>query len=375
MRCLVVNSRQSKHPTGSQPWIVNTITAVRDCAAANYEIIASIGTTPWELVLWAGVQCNAKLHVICPCPVKQTELPLFGNCAAPIIKATKQHIIEQFSLCPERVTWHFIAQMPSRPKSSWNERDELAYHLATHVIPVSLRAESQWNTRMVDAPKPLINDYRVRYEPHCPRPQWEKRRPRNVPRLWPPGSLVHLTRACHGPWPGETRARYYQDIAASTGDYPRNALVTLCRIVDQRCILGSTFRAVASKPRVCFTQSSADQVVQLVRYRRRYARYSFEPYGIAIMPNAAARIAKPVLYTQTSRCPNKSNQAEHSWLSQGGGTDMHWASENEWRAENHVNLSEFRTDELLVIVATEHEQQQIQSRFPYHVVSLGYQPR
>ena len=375
MRCLVVNSRQSKQPTGTQPWVINTVAAVRDCAAANYEIIASLGTPFWELVLWAGVQCNAKLHVICPCPTKQTELLLPGDRMAPVTEAIKQYTIEQFSLRPERVTWHFVAHTPSRPKSSWNERDRLAYHLATHVVPVSLRAESQWNARMVEAPKPLINDYRVRYEPRCPKPQWEKRQPSNIAQLWPPGSLVHLTRSCHGPWPGETRARYYQDVVASSEDYPRNALATVCRIIEQRCILGSTFRAIASKPRVCFTQNSADKVVQLVRYRRRYARYCFEPYGIAIMPDAAVRIAKPVFYTQTSRRRSKSAEAELSWLRQGAGTNMHWASENEWRAPNHVNLGNFRTDELLVIVATEHEQRQVQPCCPYRVVSLGYQSR
>ena len=63
---LILNSRQSKTPVGTDPWIRNTIDAVKFAVDSGSPVIASIGMNTWELVLWAVGECDGSAIILCP---------------------------------------------------------------------------------------------------------------------------------------------------------------------------------------------------------------------------------------------------------------------------------------------------------------------
>lgn len=352
MRRLVVNSRQAKHPHGGLAWVQNTLRAVEDIARKGDELVASVGTSAWELPLAAAAMLGAKVTLVCPMAkgVRQED--------------ARELITEQFALAKGQVTWHWAIGHGRSAKSAWNTRDLDVLSLADMVMVVSVRGGGRWEWMLAEGHKPIAKDYEVSYEETRLGPGWQERSPIDLNEdLWPSGSIVHLTRACDGPWPGETRVQYYADVIASKETDPRGALATLTRMLEQSLIKGSLFRARGGVPRVCFTQSTPRQVIELVRYRKRYARYCFEPYGIALSPRVATQIAKPVCYSDDSTI---------DWLLQAKGRKGDWTAEREWRVLGDLQLGTIDPEEITVIVAMERDAKKVRQQYPYKVVNLGY---
>ena len=68
-RVAILNSRQSKTPLGSDPWVSQTLKAVNFAAGQDWTILSSVGMNTWELVTWAAGRSRAKLELILPIPI------------------------------------------------------------------------------------------------------------------------------------------------------------------------------------------------------------------------------------------------------------------------------------------------------------------
>jgi hypothetical protein len=174
--------------------------------------------------------------------------------------------------------------------------------------------------------------------------------------------LVHLTRGSDGPWPGEPSWEFYEDVVSSGESDARSAYETLRRIVDEGVIRGTSFRARGGKERVCFSACTASEALGLVRYRARYGRYAFEPYGVVILPGIAERIGRPVSYGSSERA---------DWLGQGEGEGGHWRREREWRAAGNVDLGTLDPGDVTLVTATEEEARRLGAESRYEVMSFG----
>lgn len=349
MRTLILSSAQRKWPCGRDPWVRATLRAVDDSVRKGHEIVTSIGLPSWELALWRAAFHGAFLHIVCPVSPKVDR-----DFAASAI-------VEDFALDRSRVRWHWVEAERRGRKAAWARRDEETIRVADHIRIVSVRPGGRLDALLRGHRDKCSTEYAVTYEGRSRSPRWENRMPLETAPAWPAGWLVHLTRASDGPWPGETRATFYASVSHSD-EYPRTALATLERIVTERRIRGSVFRSRSGVPRVCLTSADRGEVLGLVRFRARYARYSFEPYAVAIAGDAAWRLgARPVSYGR-----------EDGLFAQGEGVGGHWRREQEWRIPGDVELSELGRDEVMLVTATETEAVGLREWCPWGVVSFGY---
>ncbi len=334
---LILNSRQSKTPVGNDPWLKGTLTATKRIVEQGRTLLSSIGMNTWELSLWAVGECGGNAVIICP---SSSDSPPEEN-----VKS----IADNFQLDPDRHAWIFIrpAGQSRSGKAWWEARDWLAFGLADHLYPVSIRKKGRWVKWLAEGRSNQAIDERF-ISGHE-----EKRSRRSklvVPETcfscghWP--YLTHWTCRCHGPWPGERASDFYREIAASACEYPRSAKRSLARILEEDKLRGSGKRIRGGRPVVSFTELAPSDALPLMRWRKRYVRPTFEPYGIAIHKRAADKLGiRKVAYVLNGGKAS-TNEPE---FTQGYGTGD-WPAEAEWRASGDVDLSSIPPDDLLVLV-------------------------
>jgi len=341
---VVLNSRQTKTPVGDDPWVTNTIAAVNHAAESGFPIIVSVGMNTWEIALYAASQAQCPVVVLIS---KEKDRSTTDEIAASITR--------DFNLIPENITWMALQKIPGdrSRKGWWRKRDDLALSMADRVYPVSIRPSGNWDEFLESEDvrsKEIITEFRVDYP----------KRAKSIPIFpakfdiaevspWP--YITHWTRRSYTPWPGETSSEFYRDIVNSRGSYARSASAALKRILKEKRIRASTERIRDGGKAVAFTALPPDEAAQLMKWRRRYVRPTFEPYGISISIKAARNAGiRPVEYLPDGL----ESHATPFTLQQGIG-DGQWPAEAEWRALEDVELSQFAPGDIRILVPTEDE--------------------
>jgi hypothetical protein len=116
---------------------------------------------------------------------------------------------------------------------------------------------------------------------------------------------------------------------------------------------------------VAFTALAPSEAVPLMRWRKRYVRPTFEPYGIAICKMAAMDLGiRPVTYVESG-----SAASGDSVLTQGYGKGD-WPREAEWRALGDVDLNALGDHEAQVLVPTAAEADEFKRLTRFQVKAL-----
>ena len=150
-------------------------------------------------------------------------------------------------------------------------------------------------------------------------------------RTWDEDYLIHWTRACHGPWPGEDAAAFYDDLICSGDVYCRSALLTLQRILRERTLRASGWRIGGKRPMVAFTELSPIESLPLMRWRARWSQWSFEPHGVAFRRDwAISRGVRPVRYVAEEEW-RLIPVDERPFCHRRGRLATLWPAEREWR--------------------------------------------
>jgi hypothetical protein len=187
-----------------------------------------------------------------------------------------------------------------------------------------------------------------------------------VPEIHPWPYLTHWTRRCYGPWPGEKAADFYRHLAQSGDEYPRSARATLGRILEELRIRSSSERIRGGEVVVAFTALSPAEALPLMKWRPRYVRPTFEPYGICIHRKAAQTAGiQPVEYLPHEIKSHATPRA----LQQGFGRGL-WPVEAEWRALGDVDLSKIDPEMVRILVPTETEASLVSKLSKFRVVAL-----
>jgi hypothetical protein len=179
---------------------------------------------------------------------------------------------------------------------------------------------------------------------------------------------VHWTRTCPGKWPGEKSRNFYDDLLKNNTIYVRNACGTLGKIIREKKIRGSDWKTPGAITISAFTALSPGDAMALMRWRKRYGRYSFEPYGIAVRKEAMAALgAEEVLYTFGTEPSNSNRSFTHAAGEQG-----HWVFEKEWRVLGDVCLEAIARNDIIAIVpdrfAAKDLRKKITEDFPVHIL-------
>ncbi|MBF0530904.1 MAG: hypothetical protein HQK55_16875, partial [Deltaproteobacteria bacterium] len=182
--------------------------------------------------------------------------------------------------------------------------------------------------------------------------------------------LVHFTRACPGPWPGQGLADYYESLVAGREGAAHTAFDTLKRILAEGRLKASGRLIRGSFPVISFTSNGPTGLANLVRWRRTWQRWTVEPYGLIISRKKLRTLgATPVIYGdgQTwSRLPP--NQRYRFQMSSSGGQE--WRAEKEWRLSGDLELSLFASTELTIVLPSMREAEEISVTFGYPTLVL-----
>lgn len=344
IRVVILNSRQTKTPSGNDPWVSQTIKAVKYASENDYTLLTGTGMNTWELACWAsGLYDTAQIII--------SHIR-----SADQIPGIIENILSEFALKPARTAWLFYKsdEDARSPKANWPIRDKLALEIAHKILPVSIRPGGNLMT-LIDKYQfnenvEIINDFKCDYDI---KKQEQIFKPDHVQAAVPRKKwnfITHWTRTCHGPWPGETSAEFYKTLAESKNQYPNNTLETLKHILREDLIRGSGKNLRAGLSGVSFSSLHPADVLALMGWRKRLVRWNFEPYGIAISrPAAIAAGIQPVIYGRPELYEQLVKTDKPYFQSEGadGGS---WRDEKEWRYLGDINLGILNPADMRIIV-------------------------
>ncbi|MCA9415401.1 MAG: hypothetical protein KC917_03985 [Candidatus Omnitrophica bacterium] len=323
----VLNSSQGKQPTGSKPCVSGTVRAYTSIDS-DQVAITSVGINSWELSCHLA-QCRG-VSQICLVPLKSNN-NLEEEC---------EEILSQFDLDPGTVCFLGVSSQLGSVKGNWLKRDALAIDLADTVLPVSIRKGGKIENLILDLArqKKVCTDFQAEWEKSEPRqpyyldPEWIAERFGREMKGW----VFHWTRAADGSWPGEKKSEYYRDVLTSDKEYSRSARLTLERILSEGKIRASSRRIRGKSKVVAFSGLPPSESGHLFTWRKRYARFNAEPFGVGIHPDFAKEIGiQPVVYLRDGR----SGGEAPVHLRQSAGIVGDWPRERESRCLGDVDLS------------------------------------
>ncbi|MFG0266920.1 MAG: hypothetical protein ACF8AM_17480 [Rhodopirellula sp. JB055] len=165
--------------------------------------------------------------------------------------------------------------------------------------------------------------------------------------------LVHCTRRCDGPWPGQSWSQYRDEMLLGTDEAAsRETLDSLRRIVRMRRLIAGATTSKSEHRVVCLSAVPLPELLRRRTFRSHVSRWDYEPFGIAIRRSAASKIGlRPVVYGPVS--VRDGLPADERFLYQAEGRDQDWTAEKEWRSLGDVDLDSLDVDDVCVFVPSE----------------------
>ena len=184
------------------------------------------------------------------------------------------------------------------------------------------------------------------------------------------GRLMHFTRARPGPWPGQSIYDYYGSLLNGEPGAAHTGYDALKRILEEKLVRGSGLMTRGKVPVVSFTSLGAVSLGRLMRWRTSLARWTVEPYGLAVDKRALRRLgAQPVIYGDEEVLSKIPENARFRFQMQGRDGEA-WRAEKEWRLKGNLDLSLLEPRQLCVMVPGAREAEEIESLFGLQTVIL-----
>lgn len=359
---VILNSSQSKTPCGNDYWIQNTCLAVKELVNSGHVIITSLGLLTWELAVHLVQDADGRQVIISP---------IFDDADGANIF---QRTVDDFELDPSKVAMVFVKPDSSSrsPKDNWLKRDEAALSLSQHIFPISIRQNGRLHKLLASTAdtKKIDDKFKIEYQKSIVKPpQYDIKQARNEFPDW--DFITHWTRTHHGPWPGETSARFYRRLIKSGDEYPNNAFNTLLNMANERKIRASSNKIRNSHPVIGFSKASPMNILRLLRWCPRQVNWNFEPYGVAINRKAAEKLGiRPAIYgnDETYR---RLSEFDKPYFQNRGGVKVDWSLEKEWRNVGDLILGDLSENEMAYIVWKQDEAARMQSVTQARVFSFN----
>ena len=109
--------------------------------------------------------------------------------------------------------------------------------------------------------------------------------------------LYHYTRACAGPWPGETCREYLLNLLDESPLSGHSALETLIRILQEGFVRAGSKMVRCKDDVISWSSHPPGELFEMRKWNRGLARWTVEPYGIAVRRDILRSLgAKPAIY-------------------------------------------------------------------------------
>lgn len=357
-KAAILLSRQSMHPSGSTPWIINTCKALKWIKENNYILISSVGMQTWEMISAIASDLDITQEIYIPC-INEYDFNIQKNI-----------IIQQFEL--DKYKSQLFPIFPKLNHSHLHLRDEIVLGRAEILIPVSIRpggfmmAYLQANKNKQNIIEIYRTDYHERSEPVKYNINTNNFNPllNKIDNV----HLTHWTRTANSNWPDETKISFWHNIVTSP-EYPGTALNTLKHILSTGKIIASKRHMPVGVKAVSFTSLPVIEAISLMRWRARYREMSFEPYGIAIDKDWGIENGIFEVKYYDSKLKQKPS-LQDLWRSQSTGKKTDWQQESEFRYKNNFNLDFVPKDKIMAICYKPDEIKIIETDFGIKTISV-----
>ncbi|HBZ54837.1 MAG TPA: hypothetical protein DEO88_05485, partial [Syntrophobacteraceae bacterium] len=160
--------------------------------------------------------------------------------------------------------------------------------------------------------------------------------------------LYHYTRACPGPWPGQTEFEYLASVLDGEPSCGHSALDTLVRILTEGRIRGSHRLVRGLRAVISWTSRPPQELSAIRHWNRALGRWTFEPYGLAVNRQCLRKLgAKPAVYGADALFERLPPQ-ERFRFQVGNASRSLWRREREWRLLGDLQLDP-RLDVLILV--------------------------
>ena len=183
--------------------------------------------------------------------------------------------------------------------------------------------------------------------------------------------IVHYTRSCPAPWPGQSWAEYCESLVEDLPGASHTGFDTLIRILSEQRIRGSEKLIRGAHATVCFTECEPQELRRIIQWRKGLIRWSFEPYGVALARESLFKMgARPTIYAIEEAFEDLSNDLKHLFQFQRSHGKQ-WADEKEWRIKGDLCFADLDDRDIVVIVSTVREAETVRDNFNYNVALAG----
>ncbi|MBF0101563.1 MAG: hypothetical protein HQK77_11710 [Desulfobacterales bacterium] len=388
-RACVISSRKHKTINPKDAWIHTTYEAVQFLIQESYSLVTSLGNYAYELSAYTGIASNGKVIFIL-----DTLLPIMQT------RSVFQSFMDKYKEFIDPKNALLLSPFPYTPfinrHDRYRYRDELVIELSDMIIAIDIRKGgnmeslisktlqqrhpkvkvfiTQSNVKEVEhllelGAKPCrfgedILDYynhKLGLNPY-------KNIKLDTEIDLDGDYLIHFTRSCQGPWPGQSVFEYYKSLVNKHDNAEHTACDTLKRILDERLIRASTKLIRGNIPCISFTECKLKDIFNLILWRKGLIRWTFEPYGIAIDKEVLTTLgAMPAIYGNETDWKKLSDEQKFRFqLNKSSAGD--WSTEKEWRFPLDLNLKAIPDDKIRIIVQFKEEASYI--RNDYNVIAL-----
>jgi hypothetical protein len=346
VKALILNSAQSKYPQGNDAWIISTLGALKKLKSNNFKLICSTHPLQWDFTAWAAGKMGMEIELIVNADDDEKGMEEYKN------------LLSDLALSDLLTTPVFIPRIAKNEKQEWPLRDSVAINSADIIYPVSLRPGGRLEGLISSEPfkNKISADFKCPWKETGSRIVYDftGKRINNLYGNW----LVHWTHSSQGRWPDERIADFFEDMAANPKEYVRSGFHTLKHIIKTDVVRSTSWKMPGNVSMVSFTSLSVEKAVELMRWRKRFVRYSLEPYGIGIRKEVLMDLgAKPVVYEERKEI------TERKYV-QSPGMITKWETEQEWRYEGDLLLNKIHRNDILGIVQDRKGYENLNKTFP-----------
>jgi hypothetical protein len=356
----VLNSSQSKIPCGDDPWVKNTIAAVKHLIERGYTIVTSLYLNTWEFPVYLISEYGGFQVIVSPVPGEDLGYNIYHK------------TIDEFRLDKDKTAMVYVKPEADskKTKSTWFKRDLAVAQMADLLVPVSIRPGGKLEKLLVETEKDINSDFRVDYaSPLVKPPKYDFSNAIFDEERW--DYITHWTRTCHGPWPGESHFDYYSRLVNSGAHYPNNAFSTLNNILVNKKISASSKKIRKSVRCIGFSDLEPKSMLKWMRWLPKRVNWNFEPYGIAIKKDKADQLGiKQVIYGYDDTYDGLPENLKPYFQSRGS-KDVDWSEENEWRHIGDLDLSKIPSEDLIFLTWREGEADLLRKITAGEVVALS----
>ena len=168
--------------------------------------------------------------------------------------------------------------------------------------------------------------------------------------------LFHYTRACAGPWPGETYDQYLLNLFDARPLSGHSALETLIRILQEGLIRAGARMVRGPEAVISWSSHPPHELFLMRKWNRALVRWTVEPYGIAVRRGILRSLgAKPAVYGSDQVYSRLVEPERYRFQLSRSAPSASWRHEREWRLRGDLALSSLNPGDGFVFVKTEEE--------------------